>query len=291
MTDITVLVRNVQQLSVALTQTEQELRRSGVRPSVETMPTVSAVAANLKSAQAQLQTVNRQYELLRKLVDTSALITSSLDLDQVLEEMMDIVVSLTKAERAYVMIKDKATDELKIMAARNWDKQTLEEGDVIFSRGVVGHVITHNEAVLTTNAQGDERFKELASVAANDLRSIVCVPVALRSEVIGALYADNHAVNGLFKPEMIPVLTAFASQSAVAIENARLYGQVRSDLNEAQAVVQRLQIQIDQGKTDNEIQEIENTDFFQKLRDSARMSRESLDLDLPADTSSENQDN
>jgi signal transduction histidine kinase len=77
--------------------------------------------------------------------------------------------------------------------------------------------------VLTTNAQLDPRFSAQESVIGYMLRSIVCVPLHVRGRVIGALYLDNRARDGVFSQVDLPILMAFASQAAIAIENARLY--------------------------------------------------------------------
>jgi PAS domain S-box-containing protein len=86
--------------------------------------------------------------------------------------------------------------------------------------------------VLTTNAQEDPRFGGHESIVAYNLRSILCVPLKLKSEIIGAIYADNRIRSGIFTEYERDLLNAFANQSAVAIENARLFASVRASLAE-----------------------------------------------------------
>jgi signal transduction histidine kinase len=87
----------------------------------------------------------------------------------------------------------------------------------------VQEAVENAQPVLTTNAQIDPRFSAQESVVGYHLRSIVCVPLHVRGQVIGALYLDNRMKEGVFCEDDLPTLNAFANQAAVAIENARLY--------------------------------------------------------------------
>jgi PAS domain S-box-containing protein len=86
--------------------------------------------------------------------------------------------------------------------------------------------------VLTTNAQEDPRFGKQDSVIAHNLRSIMCVPLRVKSEVTGVIYVDNRIRSGLFTSKQLDLLAAFANQAAVAIENARLFASVQRSLAE-----------------------------------------------------------
>jgi GAF domain-containing protein len=102
------------------------------------------------------------------------------------------------------------------------------------------------------------------------LRSVMVIPMILRDEVIGALYADNRMKDGQFRKELLPLMTAFASQAAIAIENARLFSQIRADLDAAKSEVRSLRIQIDSDHAEKEISDIIEGDFFKRLQDLAR---------------------
>src|SRR6185295_2625979 len=101
----------------------------------------------------------RQLDQLNELVRTSALITSSLELDTVLEEVLDTVNKLTGAERAYLMLYDEQSG-LQIKTARNWDRQTIGEDEAHFSNSIVEAAMKDGLPIITTNAQTDERFSQ-----------------------------------------------------------------------------------------------------------------------------------
>ena len=234
---------------------------------------------NLRRAQQGGEVLSEQLGQLQELVHTSALITSSLELNQVLEEVIDTVIKLTGAERAYLMLRQPDTDDLRIQAARNWNQENINAEEATFSRSIITKAI-QSGPFITNNAQADDDLGEMQSVIAHDLRSVIVVPLMLREEVVGVLYADNRISAGVFGAESVPILNAFANQAAIAISNARLFERVQDDLRQAQREVKRLQIEIDKTRLDEKVAEITESDYFRDLRDRAKdMRRTRLDGD------------
>jgi GAF domain-containing protein len=227
---------------------------------------VEALQSNSTQAVIEIQ---RSQELLR----TLNVITSSLELDHVLENVMDSVVSLTGAERAYLMLYDN-TGKLEIRAARNWDKETINDMDAQFSQSIVNAAIRQGEAIITDNAQTDERFGEAKSIMVQQLRSILCIPLTIRGETVGILYADNRFQQGIFHNEDLPLLTAFGTQAAISIKNARKYGVVREGLKVAEEEIVRLKIEIDEAKRQQDVQRIVESSSFDELRSRALEMRQ-----------------
>ncbi len=160
---------------------------------------------------------------LAALYEVSKVIGSSLELDKVLDQVMDAIIKLTGAERGFLMLFDQE-GELEFKAARNVDKETLNEAEEFaISRSVIKIVADTGEQVVTTNATEDPRFAAQASVVAHSLRSIQCVPLRARGENIGVIYVDNRVRSGVFDEADLDMLSAFATQAAIAIENARLF--------------------------------------------------------------------
>jgi GAF domain-containing protein len=103
---------------------------------------------------------------------------------------------------------------------------------------------------------------------------VVCIPLSLRGRVVGVLYADNRIEQGIFSNDDVPLLTAFGTQAAIAIENARQFGRVKNDLREAQRELQSLKIQIDRQKVEEQVSEITESDYFDRLTKAARDIRQ-----------------
>jgi putative nucleotidyltransferase with HDIG domain len=87
---------------------------------------------------------------------------------------------------------------------------------------------------LTTNAQDDPRFENQKSVAAYQLRSILCAPLQIKNELIGVLYVDNRAHSGIFQEHELELIRAYSDQAAVAIDNAQLFDGLQASNKELQ---------------------------------------------------------
>lgn len=249
------------------------LEAAGIQPTYHLKQALEKMRETAQHSHASGKVAVQQIEHLRELVRISALITSSLELEQVLEEVMDTVIQLTGAQRGYLMLYDEK-NKLQVKAARNWERQTLSEEEIGFSQSIIDAAVQGGAPIITTNAQSDERFQSQASIVVQQLRSIICVPLAMRGKTVGVLYMDNRFQKALFEQDMVPLLTAFGTQAAIAITNARTFGEVRSNLAEAQAEINRLQIAIDRKRLATQVGEITNTDYFQKLSEAAKSMRQ-----------------
>lgn len=147
---------------------------------------------------------------------------SSLDLDEVLNRVMAEVISALHAERGFVMLKGP-DDRLEFRVARGLEQNIIDDPQFQVSRSIVEQVAHSGQAVITSDAQADERFNIRHSVMFLGLRSILCVPLKMKDRVIGVIYADNRLQVGLFTFADLDLLNAIASSAAIAIENARLY--------------------------------------------------------------------
>ncbi len=146
---------------------------------------------------------------------------STLDLDQVLNRVMDEVIVATRAERGFVMLRE-SDGRLVFRAARGIDQQTIDDPAFQVSRSVVEKVALEGKAILTYDAQTDSRFNMRQSVVILGLRSVLCVPLALKNNILGVIYVDNRLQAGIFTLSDQELLSAIASNAAIAIENARL---------------------------------------------------------------------
>lgn len=147
---------------------------------------------------------------------------SSLDLDEVLNLVMDEVIAATRAERGFIVLRD-AAGHVQVRTARGLDQTRIDDPSFQISRSVVERVAETGEPVLTSDAQADTRLNLRDSVLNLRLRSILCVPLALKNSVTGVIYVDNRLHAGIFSRDDLDLLAAIASSAAIAIENARLY--------------------------------------------------------------------
>ncbi len=175
--------------------------------------------------------VDQEQNRLAALYRVSSTLGSTLDLDVVLTQVMDAVIGLTHAERGFLVLLEADGETWNLRAARNYDQETLQSKDMEISHTVINTVLQSGNSILTTDARTDPRFSDRESVILYALRSIMCSPLLSRGKPIGAIFVDNRVLTGLFTQADLELLNAFASQAAVAIENAWLYTRTDQDLS------------------------------------------------------------
>jgi PAS domain S-box-containing protein len=233
MTDEPPVLLNEQILAISkLTgqmRTSLQTMRGSLPPN--TLEGLSNLESMLFRVSKQVTLIEEERSKLLAFSTTTQAVNSSLELDEVLQLVMDTIVRLTEAERGFLMLRD-ADGKMIMHVARNWEQESINPNEFAISRTIIQRVIESGQPVLTTNAQEDPRFGGQQSIVAYNLRSILCVPLTVKGELIGVIYADNRIRSGIFKEADKELLTIFANQAAIAIENARLFASVRLTLAE-----------------------------------------------------------
>ena len=179
-------------------------------------------------------------DYLATLLTLGRLLNSSLELNQVLETAIDQVISFVGAERGFILLVDVQSGRVWGEAVRNLDKKALEDtlsgadatNRAEISKTLVETVLDSAQPVVSHNAMEDPRFAARQSVQLSNLRSVLCVPLVAHSGLLGVIYVDNRVKSGVFTERHLSMLSAFANQAAVAIENARLYENLRRSMEE-----------------------------------------------------------
>ncbi len=203
--------------------------RTSLPPNV--IDELSQMEARLHRASLEVGSVDEERKNLFALADIGQVINSTLKLDEVLRIVMDTIVRLTGAERGFLMLANE-NGEMVTQIARNWEQESLNNNETAISRTVIKRVIESGVPLMTTNAKEDPRFNATELIIAYKLRSILCVPLMVKSYLIGVIYTDNRLQAGIFREPEKDLITAFANQAAVAIENARLFASLRKTLEE-----------------------------------------------------------
>jgi PAS domain S-box-containing protein len=216
----------VRQQQTLMQTAEPSVRREALRGSGEIIQMLLPLQRAVQELERRMQAREKERTQLRALQEVGAVINSSLDLNVVLQQVMDAITRLTKAERAMLLMFNEQ-QELRVTVARNVDQETLDkEATAEISRSIVRRVAETGDSIVTVNAQEDDRFSAQHSIISYKLRSILCVPLKSKEEIIGVIYADNRVASGIFGDTDRDLLTSFANQAAVAIENARLFQEV-----------------------------------------------------------------
>jgi len=177
---------------------------------------VSAKLAANMEMEANLH--NRDHLLYEVARDLS----SSLELDKVLRNVMDRVIDLMHASRGFIVLVDEDTGIMSVVMAGG-DTDPDKSRGFLGSKTVIEQVVKSGKAVVSTDATIDDRFKGQQSVILQNLRSIIAVPLVTKDKVIGAVYVDNPFRASIFEENDKEFLQAISDLAAIAIDNARQY--------------------------------------------------------------------
>lgn len=186
----------------------------------------------LERLDAGLDQQEKERTQLEGLFQVSRAVNSTLNLEQVLNRAMDIIIQVTHAERGFMMLTDARTGELTFRVARNMERSTISAPEFEVSRSILQRVGQTGQPIVTTDAAHDPRFSDQESVVSRNLRSILCIPMKAKENVIGLVYVDNRLHTGMFQSTDVHALRAFADQAAVAIENAQLFEDLQQKMQE-----------------------------------------------------------
>lgn len=159
-------------------------------------------------------------ERLRLLYQAAQLLGERFDLDELLNNILDLIVSALPIERGFVLIRNQGREEPEIRAA----KGKTDDGEAPpLSQTMIHHVYEHGAAILTMDAQADSRFGHAESVMDHDIHAAMCAPLHGRESVAGVIYVDVGSSTHPLTENDLKLLSAVARVVGVAVENARLY--------------------------------------------------------------------
>ncbi|NVB41695.1 sigma 54-interacting transcriptional regulator [Pseudenhygromyxa sp. WMMC2535] len=181
---------------------------------------------------------------MQRLQTFSRLLTEPADLDGLLDELIDQVVSLTRASKGFLVLAggtvpaqvgqspEDAAQNYEIRVARNLERQPVDDPAALLSDDIIREVITAKKPHIISDALHDTRFQNSLSVINLALSSVMCVPLLARGKLLGLIYVGNNDVIDLFTAEQLETLEIFAAQAALFLENAKLLNELRSEKTE-----------------------------------------------------------
>jgi len=162
---------------------------------------------------------------------TALAVSHTLDVDQLLQRILELIFEWVEADRGCVMLADAQTKRLEPKARR--DRHGREAKDKLsISQTILDYVIEHNEGVLTSDAREDERWDPAASIVQSGVREAICVPMQARYDMVGVIYIDTltppervleRGGRNKFTEDHLKLMIAIAHQAALAVEDTRYY--------------------------------------------------------------------
>lgn len=194
----------------------------------------------------ELEKMRERLENLKECFRVSGLINSSLQLDQVLENIMTISRAILKADACSLMLVDEKTEELVFEVAQGPVSDKLKAGlRIIKGHGIAGHVYGTGVPLLIENAYADPRFnREFDLMTGYRTQTILCVPLKIKERVIGVAQVINKLDGTNFNQEDEETLSLLCANAGVAIENARLHHEIlrRQQIEQDLAFATRIQL-------------------------------------------------
>ena len=164
---------------------------------------------------------DQELSAYRRFADFTARIGGEQQLDTLFETLLDEVISLTGAERGFLISFDQ-DERPALRCARHIDPETLALSDarVGFSDSVLQRVQRERRALVINDALSDAEFRESESVMQLQLSSVMCAPLLFREQLLGIVYVANHRPAHRFPPRTLSILELFASQAALLLASA-----------------------------------------------------------------------
>ena len=171
----------------------------------------------------------------------SQVFNSSLEMDHVLRTVLEEVRSFTNAAGSTIWLTDYETGGLVCREATGNHSEIVRGWRLAPGEGLAGWVASHGESLVVSDTSKDTRhFKGVDRLTGLDLRSIVCVPLQTKGEVIGILQVVDSEP-GFLGTKYLKMLETLGSCAANSIENARLYKQAKHELAERKLAEETLQ--------------------------------------------------
>jgi len=168
---------------------------------------------------------------LQVMYRTALAVSHTLDIDQLLYRIMELIFEWVEADRGCMMLLDPATGTLQPRVRRTRQGIRADER-ITISKTILDYVTQRKEGVLTSDAGQDDRWNPAASIVQAGVREAICVPMQGRYDVVGAIYIDTSTSPqevirqggaNKFTEDHLKLMIAIAHQAALAVEDTRYY--------------------------------------------------------------------
>lgn len=168
---------------------------------------------------------------LQVMYRTALAVSHTLDIDQLLHRIMELIFEWVEADRGCVMLVDQESDQLTPKATRN--RQGVDHTQNIeISRTILDYVMERKEGVVTSDARDDARWEAGRSIVKLGVREAICVPMQGRYGIVGVIYIDTYTPPGRviqqgairrFTDDHLKLMIAIGHQAALAVEDTSYY--------------------------------------------------------------------
>jgi len=174
-------------------------------------------------------------KILRRIIAT---ISCNLNLEEVLKQIMEIVIYITKGDTCLIYLLDDTKEELILRASKNPHPKILGKIKLKFGEGITGWVAKEKKYVsISKNASDDPRFKFFHNLPEDKYQAFLSIPIINKDEVIGVINVQHRQSHEHSQNE-INLLSTVAQQVGFAIENARLYEETKKRASQLETLAE-----------------------------------------------------
>lgn len=160
-------------------------------------------------------------EQMGLLIDLSRKINSRMQVGDILSKVVEYSLLLCRAERGFLFLAD-GTDHMKVKVALDRQGQSIIDEPIRVSSGVVSSMLQDGIPIFLENVKLNPAYANRQSLLEMGVQYIMGIPLKIKGRILGFIYVDNKHSSRRFSPRDRQVLTSFADQAALALENARL---------------------------------------------------------------------
>jgi transcriptional regulator with GAF, ATPase, and Fis domain len=193
------------------------------------VPVHASTAPKQQEAATELGGLRKLYEFSQRLMEVKSV-------SALLDELMDSVIEVTNADKGFLILIEEG--DPRVAVARNLNQQNLPNGVSHLSDSIIQRVMSTRRPLIVSDALHDEHFKTSESVMNLKLCSVMCAPLIAQGELLGILYVGNDNVVNLFEESSLDVLSIFAGQASLILQNALLVDSIKTDFD---AIKQQLE--------------------------------------------------
>jgi transcriptional regulator with GAF, ATPase, and Fis domain len=170
-----------------------------------------------------------------RLADFARQLANEPGVDPALTRLLDALIEVVRADKGFVLVVNDGVPQ--VLKARNFQRENVADAVERLSDTIVKRVLETRQPLRIEDALHDAQFNASDSVVNLKLASVMCLPLVIRGELIGAIYLGNDKLTSLFSERELEVATSFCSTAVLLVELGRQLDELRAD---KKALLERL---------------------------------------------------
>ena len=171
-----------------------------------------------------------------RLAEFARQLASEPGVDTALTRLLDALIEVVRADKGFVLVVNEGTPQ--VLKARNFQRENVADAVERLSDTIVRRVLETRQPLCIEDALHDSQFNASESVVNLKLASVMCLPLVMRGELLGAIYVGNDKLTNLFTDRELEVATSFCSTAVLLVELGRQLDELRAD---KRALLERLE--------------------------------------------------